>query len=134
MRDAVFDEEVMWRWGDEEPTNEFIIDYVSMVHPETVIVHHGMPDTLPDQGMPPPSPDVGAESPALTSTPSSTMDTDHDDAPIRYWSIQDIMDAMTLEDPAQGSKVRICCWLTAMSWYHFKMPRRLATGARRCSM
>jgi hypothetical protein len=135
MQDAVFDEEAIWSWGDQEPTSDFTIDYMTVDHPDTVVVQHEMTEANLVQGTPPPSPIVGAASPAPASSPSSALDIDHGEAPFRYRSIEDIMVAMALEEPAQGGgKVRTCCWLTLMSRCPFKMPRHSAASARRCLM
>jgi hypothetical protein len=67
-----------------------------VAHPEAVTVRQNVPEVIHDRAStsPTPSPVAGPQvlgSPPLSPT-SSAPDADHDDAPVRYRSIRDIME------------------------------------------
>jgi hypothetical protein len=97
-RDVVFEEEAKWDWADAQPDSEFIIDYVEVVHPEVVTVHQNVPEVIHDRASTSSTPSPVAGPQVLGSLPlshaSSAPDVDHDDAPVRYRSIWDIMEDM----------------------------------------
>jgi hypothetical protein len=93
--DVVFEEEAKWDWASAQPDSEFVINYVEVAHPEVVTVHQNVPEVIHDRDSTSltPSPVAGPQgfgSPPL-SPASSALDADHDDAPVRYRSIRDIM-------------------------------------------
>jgi hypothetical protein len=93
--DVVFEEEAKWDWASAQPGSEFVINYVEVAHLEVVTVHQNVPEVIHDRDSTSltPSPVAGPQgfgSPPL-SPASSALDADHDDAPVRYRSIRDIM-------------------------------------------
>jgi hypothetical protein len=94
-RDVVFEEEAKWDWAGAQLDSEFLIDYVEMAHQELVTMRQNVLEVVHDQAStsPTPTPVAGPQvfglpplSPAL-----SALDADHDDAPVRYRSIWDMM-------------------------------------------
>lgn len=109
-RDVVFDEEAKWNWDGDQVDSDFIIDYVKVSHPEVVITHQeeqaapvapSSPAASPAPSMPAasPTPSTPATSPgpSLPASPapsapgSPDLDADHDDAPLRFRTIRDII-------------------------------------------
>jgi hypothetical protein len=106
-RDVVFEEEAKWDWAGAQSDSGFVIDYVEVVHPEAVTVRQNVPEVIHDRASTSPTPSPVAGPQVLGSPPLSpalsALDVNHDDAPMRYRSIRDIM-----EDTEPGSKVRTC--------------------------
>jgi hypothetical protein len=103
---VVFEEEVKRNWGGEEQDSEFVIDYVSVSHPETLNLRPRALNAFPNHRAASASPGPGAASPAPHSPPVSsalsTLDTGHGNAPVCYRSIQDIMAVTAPVDPVPG--------------------------------
>jgi hypothetical protein len=91
----VFDEEVICDWSGEQAGSEFVIDYVSVSDPATMTVRQEVQDGTWDQDTQSSLPSLRAAPQVIESPPSSPassqMDADHDDGPVCYHSIWDIM-------------------------------------------
>jgi hypothetical protein len=48
--DIMFDEEAKWSWDGAQPDNKFVIDYVSVSHPDAVCVLQEFLGVLPAPG------------------------------------------------------------------------------------
>jgi hypothetical protein len=103
-RDVVFEEEAKWDWAGAQLDSEFVIDYVEVAHPEAVTVRQNKPEVIHDRASTSPTPSPVAGPQVLGSPPlspaSSALYEDHDDAPVCYRSIWDIM-----EDTEPGEQV-----------------------------
>jgi hypothetical protein len=83
--------------------SEFIIDYVSVLHPDAVTVLQEFLGVLTALGATP-TPSLNARTQVRrtldASLASSTLGVDHDDAPIRYRFVREIMEA-TMGDASE---------------------------------
>jgi hypothetical protein len=88
----MLDEEAKWSWDGVQPDSKFVIDYVSVSHPDMVTVP-GMLPAPRATSTPSPIMDTPARRMLDVSPASSAFHVDHDDALIRYRSVREIMEA-----------------------------------------
>lgn len=114
-RDIVFDEAAEWNWGDGQDASgdtDFIIDYTSVFHPGVTSVTRsdsGEPASPPASSSPPPepstaspcgTPSVSGTAPAVefvspSAEATDDLDADHEDAPLRFRSIDNVLGPAT---------------------------------------
>jgi hypothetical protein len=112
-------------------SSEFVIDYVSVSDPATMTVHLEVQEGAWDQDSVFPPPSLAAAPQAIESPPSSPatrqLDAHHDDGPVCYCSIWDIMAAtssgdqgddllvVNTKEPASFQEAQMYdCWRRAM--------------------
>ncbi|EEC81933.1 hypothetical protein OsI_25798 [Oryza sativa Indica Group] len=146
-RDVVFDEEAQWNWDGEAAANvdsDFTIEYTTVYHPATATPtqtgteHGGAPASprSPASGSTPTTPPVAEVLPVEFVSPppdvEDDLDADHDDAPLRFRRIDDVLGpatppgqavrelseelfAVTAEEPASFAEAeQLSCWRQAM--------------------
>nr|AAX95066.1 retrotransposon protein, putative, unclassified [Oryza sativa Japonica Group]ABA91624.1 retrotransposon protein, putative, unclassified [Oryza sativa Japonica Group] len=109
-RDVVFDKEAQWNWDGEAAANVdsgFTIEYTTVYHLATAAPtqigteHGGAPASprSPASGSTPPTPPLAEEPPVEFVSPppdvEDDLDADHDDAPLRFHRIDDVLGPAT---------------------------------------